>query len=130
MFRLMVCSLAALALSLGSAAADDTKKGTKDDTHKKPAKATITKIDPKAHSVTVKMKGKDGKDTEKVFKLTEEVRYMDSTGRVAAADIFQNGDDVLVLEEEGHLKEIKKDKKEDNSKSGNKGTADKKGGGQ
>ena len=71
-------------------------------------------MDAKAGTVTVKMKdpdSKDGKEVEKTFKLTGEIRYFDSTGKAIAIDEFQSGNDVLVLEAEGKLKELRKDKK-------------------
>lgn len=127
MWRPLLCAMAVLGLGLGMTTAADDKKADdkkaadkKADNKKPAAQATITKIDPKNHTVTVKMKGKDGKETEKEFKLTEEVRYLDSTGRVAAADVFRSGDYVLVVEEEGRLKEMKQDKKGDKKPDGNK----------
>ncbi len=65
--------------------------------------ATITKVDSKNHTVTVQMKDKNGKEVEKTFTLTGESRYLDSTGREAAMDVFQSGNEVLVVEEEGRL---------------------------
>lgn len=106
MLRAFLSSLVIVAVCVGLATADD-----KTGSEKTGAKAKITKIDPKAHTVAVKVKDKGGKETEKTFKLTEEVRYVDSTGKVAAVDIFRNGDDVLVIEAEGKLKELRKDKK-------------------
>jgi hypothetical protein len=106
MLRLLLCSTAVLALGLGTLVADDTQKDKeKADKH---AKATITKVDPQRGLVMVKMKDKNGKDVQKAFRLTEDIRYLDSTGRAARIDIFQSGDDILVLEEEGRLKEMKK----------------------
>jgi hypothetical protein len=117
MLRSLICSLTILGLCAGVTLADDAKKtepAKKDKSKpgKKPStQAKITKIDPKAHTVTVKMKDKkSGKQVEKTFKLTEEVRYVDSTGRVVAADFFRNGNEVLVIEEEGQLKEMKQAK--------------------
>jgi hypothetical protein len=52
------------------------------------------------------MKNQQGKDVQKTFKLTGDVVYFDSTGNVAAADIFRSGNDVLVVEEEGNLREL------------------------
>lgn len=86
-------------------AADD-KKDSKDVKADHKTKATITKVDPKAGTVTVKMKDKDGKDVEKTFKLTEDIRYFDSTGKAAAIDVFKSGNDVLVIEREGKLREM------------------------
>ena len=38
----------------------------------------------------------------------EDAEYVDSNGRVAALDIFRNGDQVLVIEGEGRIQSIKK----------------------
>jgi uncharacterized protein YigE (DUF2233 family) len=70
--------------------------------------ATITNVDPKTGTVTLKMKDKDGKETTKVFKLTEDAEYVDSSGRVATLDVFRAGDQVLVIEGEGRMKGMKK----------------------
>jgi hypothetical protein len=109
MVRTLLALVLGLTLSLGAALADDKKDDKK--TSGKGKEATITKIDPKEHTVTVKMKGKDGKQAEKTFKLAETVRYLDSTGKVVAIDVFKSGDYVLVLEADGQLKEIRKSKK-------------------
>jgi len=117
MFRRCLGSAAVVSLLLLGVAvkAEDAKK-KEADKNKQHAKATITKVDPKAGTITVKMKDKGGKDAEKTYKLAEDVVYFDSTGRVARLDVFQSGDDVLVLEQEGKLKEVRKDqsKKTDN----------------
>jgi len=110
MVRLFLAGLLALTLSLG-APADDKKAGSDDKAAGKTYEATITKVDAKNHTVTVKMKDKDGKDTERTFKLTEEVRYADSTGKVVAIDVFKSGDYVLVVEADGKLKELRQAKK-------------------
>jgi 3-dehydroquinate synthase class II len=78
---------------------------------KEHARATITKVDAKNGTVTVMMKGKNGKEVEKTFRLTEESEYADSTGRVATIEVFQSGDEVLIVEGEGKIKELKKDTK-------------------
>jgi putative membrane protein len=70
--------------------------------------ATITEVDQKNQTVTVRMKDSSGKDVEKTFRLTGDIRYFDSTGRAAAINIFRSGDYVLVVEAEGRLKEISK----------------------
>ncbi len=125
MLRTVLCSVLVLAFT-GFVMADDKNAKDKDkDNTNKGQKATITKVDAKNHTVTVKMKDKDGKDVEKTFKLTEDIRYLDSTGKVAAVDIFRSGDDVLVVEEQGQLKEMHKAKsgdkdKKDEKKSGGK----------
>ena len=113
--RAFLSALLGLALCFGVAIADDKKPDDKKKADKgMPAK--ITKIDAKGNSLEVTMKGKDGKTTEKTFKLTETVRYMDSTGKVVAIDVFKNGDDVIVLEADGELKEVHHMKKNDKKK--------------
>jgi hypothetical protein len=108
MLRMFLSLVLALGLvGLAGAADKDTKDKDKD---KNEQKATITKVDPKNHTITLKMKDKDGKETERVFKLTEDIRYLDSTGKVAAIDVFTAGDWVLIVEEEGRIKEMKKAK--------------------
>jgi len=91
-------------IGVGQNAQDKAEK--KGDKAAQGQKATITKVDAKNATVTVKMKDKNGKEVEKTFMLTGEVRYFDSTGKVAAAEIFQAGDDVLVIEVEGRLREM------------------------
>ncbi len=109
MLRASVCSVAILALLCVSfvAAADQKAKDTDKD-HQR-MKATITKVDAKHGTITVKMKDEHGKDVEKTFRLAEDIEYLDSTGEAARIDIFQSGDDVLVLEKEGKIKELWKD---------------------
>lgn len=85
---------------------------------RKNAQAKITKINEQARTITVKMTDKDGKETEKTFRLIEDTEYVDSTGRVAVLDIFQSGDDILFIDAEGTIETMKKD---DHSKK----TADK-----
>jgi hypothetical protein len=96
-----------------------TQKDGKLTEIKESDEATITKVDPKAGTVTLKMKNQDGKDVEKVFRITEDAEYLDSSGRVATLDVFRSGDQVLVIEGEGHIKGLKKSDK----KSGNDATA-------
>lgn len=110
MVRALLTGLLGLVLCLGAAAADDKKDTGRKDADK-PQEATITKVDAKNHALTVKMKDKDGKETERTFKLTDEVRYADSTGKVVAVDVFKSGDYVLVVEAEGQLKEVRQAKK-------------------
>lgn len=88
------------ALRVDNAAAPTTAKNGEE--------ATIANVDAKKGTITLKMKGKDGKDVERTFTLTEDARYFDSTGKVAALDVFQSGNEVLVVEEQGKLKEVQK----------------------
>jgi len=115
MLRRFVGSMAVLCLCVGLTLAADKKdttatKDTKGAKDKKGQKATITKVDRKNRTVTVRMPGKDGKSETRTFRLTEEVRMLDSTGRAVAIDVFQSGDEVLVFEAEGKLKELHKNK--------------------
>ena len=107
MLRALLTSLAVLVIvSLGAVRADDTKD-------KKETKATITKVDSKNGTITVKMKDKAGKETEKTFKLESEVQMFDDNGKaIQAADvrIFRSGEYVLVIEREGKIPEIHKAK--------------------
>ena len=88
---------------------DREKAGTTAGTGNKAGEeeATITKVDAKNGTVTVQMKDKDGKEVQRTFTLTEDARYFDSTGKVAALDVFRSGNDVLVVEEQGKLKQLK-----------------------
>jgi putative membrane protein len=96
-------------LTIGSfllAGAQNTQDKTQDKNQDKSKQATITKVDAKNGTVTVRMKDKNDKDVDKQFTLTGDIRYFDSTGKAAAIEIFKSGDDVLVVELEGRLKEM------------------------
>jgi hypothetical protein len=111
MLRIALCSVAVMALFLGTLVADN--KDNKDNKNKQGQHATITKVDSKAGTVTVKMKDKAGKESERTFKLTGEVRMFDDNGknvRLTDIDIFRSGDYVLVVERDGKLQEIHKEK--------------------
>lgn len=75
------------------------------------ARAKITKVDAKKGTVTVRMKDEKGKEVEKTFYLTEDAEYVDSTGAVATIDVFESGDDVLIIESDGKIDELNKDSK-------------------
>ena len=79
---------------------------------KEHVQATITKVDAKKGTVTVAMKDEKGKKVEKTFYLTEDVEYIDSTGEVATIDVFESGDEVLIIESDGKIDELNKDHKE------------------
>jgi hypothetical protein len=97
MFRTLLSSLAILCVVGGCSAKSD----------KKAEEATITHVDAKKGVVDVKMPS-NGKDVEKTFKLDENIEYIDTTGKVASADIFNSGDDVLIVESEGKISQMKK----------------------
>jgi putative membrane protein len=86
--------------------AKDAKEKTGKKQEAKKQEATITKLDAKKGTVTVRMKDKNGKDVERAFKVTDDIQYFDSTGNAVAIDIFRSGDDVLVVEAQGRLREI------------------------
>jgi len=117
MFRTRIGSLGVLVLCVALVSAQESKD-RKGDKNSKHHKAKIVKVDARKGTVTLKM-NKDGKDVEKTFKLAEDIRYMDSTGKVAVADVFVSGDEVLVLEREGQIKEIKKHDKNNTTKDRN-----------
>ncbi len=70
----------------------------------KESAATITNVNPQTGTVTVKLIDENGKETTKTFHLTQDMEYVDSTGRVATLDVFRAGDRVLLVEEEGQLR--------------------------
>jgi hypothetical protein len=99
----MMYSLVVLGGAVGFTAAED-----KADPKAKPAK--LTKLDAKKGTATVTMKA-DGKDVERTFKLADDIEYMDSTGKVATADIFTSGDTVVLVESEGQICKMRKNAK-------------------
>ena len=105
--RWFFAALPLVALMLGRCpAADD--KGRTESSDKTYAAGTITKVDARKGEITVKFRDAKGKEAEKTFRLSKEVRLLDETGRVAAVDVFESGHDVLVLESEGRLKELRR----------------------
>jgi len=109
---------------MGLALAAEEKK----EENKNAKEATITKVDPKAKTITLKMKDAQGKEVEKTYTLTEDIRYLDNTGKVAAVDVFQSGNQVLVIEADGKLKEVRrKDTKNPGAETKDKGDKKDKG---
>lgn len=72
-------------------------------------KAKLTKVDASNGTVSAMVKDRNGDDAEKTFYLTDDVEYIDSTGEVATFQVFQSGDEVLIFESEGKIKELNKD---------------------
>ncbi len=68
--------------------------------------ATITKVDAKTGTVTVQMPDENGKHVSRVFHLTGNAEYIDSNGNVAVLDVFQVGDRILFVEEDGKIAEL------------------------
>lgn len=85
--------------------ARDQKNATDADKAGK-VEATITDVDRKNGTIKVRLKDAQGKEVERTFKLTGDIRYFDSTGKAAAIDIFRSGNQVLIIEREGNLKEV------------------------
>ena len=112
MLRTFVCSAAVMLLTGAVVLAQTENKNFNKEQQQKgnEKEATITSVDPQHHTVTVRMKDDTGKEVTRTFRLTEEVRMLDSDGRVAAMDVFQSGNEVLVVEEQGKLTQIRKSK--------------------
>jgi len=73
------------------------------------SKAKITKMDANKGTVSAMVKDRNGDEAEKTFYLTDDIEYVDSTGEVATFDVFHSGDEVLIFETEGKIKELNKD---------------------
>jgi Ca2+-binding EF-hand superfamily protein len=105
--RLFLAALAVVALSAsGLCSADDKDKKDKDADQS--CAATVVKVDVKKGEITVKVNDAQGKEQEKTFRLTKEVRLLDETGRVVNIDVFQSGCDALIVEREGRLQEVRR----------------------
>jgi hypothetical protein len=122
MLRTFVGSLALVFLVGGLVLADDKNNQDKNKPKGEEHKAKITKVDAKNHEISVKFM-KNGKETEEKFKLTEDIEYLDSTGRVAQLDLFRSGDDVLIIEREGKLVRVKHQKEHKDRTKASTGTA-------
>jgi Ca2+-binding EF-hand superfamily protein len=108
MFRVLFATIATVALLAGSLnAADDKDK--KDNPAAKPFTVTVVKVDGKKGEITVKYPADEkGKEQQKTFQLTRDVRLFDETGRVAKIDIFEAGTEAFIVESEGTLKELRR----------------------
>jgi Ca2+-binding EF-hand superfamily protein len=71
-------------------------------------RVTVTKIDAKKGEISVKYTDEKGKEQQKTFRLTREVKIFDETGRIAAIDFFEAGGDALILAAQGQLKELRR----------------------
>ena len=106
MSRTLLAGLVVLILLVGNlGAAQDQEQPQKD--FPQHTRVTITKIDAKKGEITVKYTDDKGKEEHKTFKLTREVKIFDETGRVAAIDVFESGDEALILATQGQLKELR-----------------------
>ena len=106
MSRSLPAGLAVLILLVGNLrAAQDKEQPQKD--FPQHTRVTITKIDAKKGEITVKYTDDKGKEEHKTFKLTRDVKIFDETGRIAAIDVFESGDEALILAAQGQLKELR-----------------------
>jgi Ca2+-binding EF-hand superfamily protein len=102
MARLFLAALTVGVLLTGPLAGDEK------DTKSPQVVVTIVKVDAKKGEITVKYAEPKGKEVEKTYRLTEDVRLLDETGRVVKVDVFQAGGAALVVETEGKLKELRR----------------------
>jgi Ca2+-binding EF-hand superfamily protein len=100
-------SFVVLLLLSGSALATDDKQKSDSD-HSKTGPVTVTKIDAEQGAFTVKYTDNMGKTQEKTFRLTKDVRILNETGQSVNLAVFQSGDEVLLVESEGKLQEIRR----------------------
>jgi Ca2+-binding EF-hand superfamily protein len=106
MSRSLLAGLVVLILLVGNLrAAQDKKQPQKD--FPKHTRVTITNINAKKGTITVKYTDDKGKEKHKTFKLTRDVKIFDETGRIAAIDVFEAGDAALILVAKGQLKELR-----------------------
>ncbi len=106
MFRSLLACVAPLVLLAGNAIADGQDNGHRGAD--KPTSVTIIKVDPKHGEIKARYADESGKTQTKVFRLTSDVRLLDETGRVVQLDVFESGDDALVVESGGKLLEIRR----------------------
>ena len=107
MQRLLLATFTLTALMAGTILSAE-EKDKKDKDTAKPTAATVTKVDAKKGEITVKFTDPQGKEAEKTFRLTKDIHIFDETGRAAAIDVFESGHDVLIVEAEGNLKELRR----------------------
>jgi Ca2+-binding EF-hand superfamily protein len=107
MLQSLVGALAAVALLTGNALAGPGDE-QKDKDRQQPAHATITKIDAQKGEICVQYTDNTGKSHQKTFHLAEDVCFLDETGKLVKLDVFESGNDVLVVESEGKLRELRR----------------------
>lgn len=102
----LAAATAVILLGAGLCRADEPRKTEKIAA---PAlSATIARIDAAKGEITLKYTDSQGKPQEKVFRLTRDARILDETGRVIKLDLFQSGDEALVIESAGTLRELRR----------------------
>jgi hypothetical protein len=113
MLRTLGSATILMLLTVGLALAQDKAGQFKDKDKDKagtPTKAMISKVDPTKNTVTLKYKDRDGKEMERTFELKGDVKLYDEAGKVITIDAYRVGNQVLVIEREGRILELRKDK--------------------
>ena len=113
MLRMFCYSLLLAALPVAIARGAETKK----DKDFKSMHVTISKIDSKNHTLSVKTMDENGKEHEQSLQLSNDVKYLNSAGKDAKADSFKTGDDVCVMEKDGKVTRCAKRPKRRSRKS-------------
>jgi len=106
MSRSLLAALAAVLVLTASHTPAEEKKAPAKDAAKSVA-VTVVSVDAKKGEIVLKYADAQGKGQEKTFRLTDDIRFLDETGRVVKLDVFRAGQDALVVESEGKLKELR-----------------------
>src|SRR5262249_45857037 len=83
MLRALTCTLALAFLMSGLCLAGAQTAQDKDKDKGQEQKATITKLDAKNHSITLKMRDKSGKETERNFRSAQDIHYSSDRSRAS-----------------------------------------------
>ena len=100
MLRAMLCAAPVLALVAAGAAAADEKPEA-------GVAASVVKVDPANHAVTLRLKDADGKEIEKTFALAADAHVTDPAGKAIGIDAVPTGADVLVVVKDGRLVDLR-----------------------
>jgi hypothetical protein len=106
MFRTSFCAVTVLMLLAAGLARADEPNHARQAKHY--TRATITNVNPQQGTITVRLRGENGRSVQRTFKLVEDSLYLDSSGNVAELDVFRSGDRVLYVEREGKIRAMKK----------------------
>ena len=107
MSRALLAGPVVLILLVGILPAAQEKEQTQKE-FPQHTRVAITNIDAKKGEIRVKYTDDKGKEQQKVFRLTRDVKILDETGRVVAVDVFESGSDALILTAEGQLRELRR----------------------
>jgi len=69
---------------------------------------TILKVDAQKGALTAKFTDSKGKTQEKTFKFTKDIRLLDETGRGVDITVFESGQEALIVESAGQLRELRR----------------------